>query len=673
MARILLSRRRLLPLIFAALLSLASPPVSFAQGGAPDLSQMSIEDLMRIEITSVARREQRAADVAAAVFVITADDIRRSGLTTIPELLRLAPGVDVAQINSSKWAVTVRGFNDLSANKLLVLVDGRSVYNLLFSGVLWDEPDVMLDDIDRIEVIRGPGAATWGANAVNGVINIVTKSSADTTGVLVRVRGGNADQQAAVRYGGIAGASRYRVHAQWTDRAASLLGSGTDANDASQAITTGFRFDRVTRPGELMLEGALTAGRTRALWQNFDPQTATLEPFSRDPSEAVGGHLLGRLTHTRANGGALQIQGFLDLANRDEPLADFSRRAFDLDTQYHATVGGRHDLVAGLGFRAVREHLAGHVGTTLDPAATTASLLTGFVQDEIALFENRLAITLGSQVQYDSESGAGVQPTARAIWKGLPRQRLWAAVSRALKTPALVDRGIRIDFPPQPDPSGLPVFVTTFGNPQAETEELVSVEGGYRIEVGTRGSIDATAFAGHYDHLVTQEPGAPIVALVPSPRVLVTTHAGNLLMATTRGFEIAASWAPTDFWRVDGNYSAFDIVPTRAAGSLDVAAATFDASAPRHKWHLRSSLSRGAHATVNLSVFRVGSLEELRVPAWTRVDLNAEWRFTSRLSAMVVGQNLLDEAHTEFSGARALLAETQVRRGAAVRLRWTFQ
>ena len=661
-------------LTFAALTSLAIPVAGFAQTATPDLSQVSIEDLMRIEVTSVSRREQRAADVASAVFVITADDIRRSGLITIPELLRLAPGVDVAQINGNKWAVTVRGFNGLRSNKLLVLVDGRSVYNRLFSGVLWDEPDVMLDDIDRIEVIRGSGAAIWGANAVNGVINIVTKSAADTLGGLVRVRGGTVSQQAAVRYGGTAGASRYRVYAQWTDRTESLLESGMGADDGSQAITTGFRLDRVTRPGELLLAGAFTAGRTRALWMNQDPQTATQEPVSRTPSEAMGGHLLGRLTHALGNGGAWQIQGFLDLANRDEPVAEFSRRTFDLDSQYHVTLGGRHDLVVGLGYRLAHEHFTGKGGFSLDPVASTAWLLTGFIQDEVAFLKDRLAVTLGTQIQYDAGSGAGagIQPTARVMWKGLPRQRLWAAVSRALKTPSLEDLGIRVDLLPQSGPSGLPVLVTVLGNPEAETEELVSVEAGYRVEVGTRGSIDVTAFAGHYDHLKTQEQAAPVFSLVPSPRVLVINTVGNQLEATTRGLEVAANWMATSFWRLDGNYSAFAITPT-AVGSLDAGAATFDASAPRHKWHIRSMLSMFTRATLNVSAYHASPLVALRVPAWTRLDVNAEWRFTPQVSVMVIGQNLLDDAHAEFSGAPSLLVGTQLRRSAAVRLRWTFR
>src|SRR6266545_1313387 len=255
---------RLLSLALCGLL--AVPTAGLAQTKIPDLAHVSIEDLMNIEITSASRKEQRAADVAAAVFVISQDDIRRSGMTTLPDVLRLAPGVDVAQINSNKWAVSVRGFNALYANKLLVLVDGRSIYNRIFSGVVWDTEDLMLDDIDRIEVIRGPGAALWGANAVNGVINIITKTAADTQGGLVRVDGGRFGEQGAVRYGGTLGSASYRLYSQWTGRDQSLITPGTGANDRSHSTTTGFRADWNIRPGAFTLEGDFTAGQARALW-----------------------------------------------------------------------------------------------------------------------------------------------------------------------------------------------------------------------------------------------------------------------------------------------------------------------------------------------------------------------------------------------------------------------
>lgn len=652
--------------------TLAVPTDLFAQSRAPDLSQVSIEDLMNIEITSASRKEQRAADVAAAVFVITHDDIRRSGMTNIPDLLRLAPGVNVAQINSNKWAVSVRGFNAMYANKLLVLVDGRSIYNRIFSGVLWDTEDLMIDDIDRIEVIRGPGAAMWGANAVNAVINIVTKATADTQGGLVRVEAGRAGEQAAIRYGGTLGAAKYRLYSQWSGRDQSLLAAGTRANDGSHNLTTGFRADWATQPDAFMVQGDFTAGQARALWSNLDPRTAEREPIANDPSAAQGGHLLGRWTRTRASGATVQVQSFVDIAGRQESLADYHRRVFDLDTQYHTRLGTRQDLVAGAGYRFSDETLDGHFGLSMIPSQSDSSLATAFVQDEIGFFGNRLALTLGSQVQYDSLAGAGVQPTARVMWKGLPRQRLWAATSRALRTPSLNERGIRVDYPPVPSGTGLPLFVSGLGNPAAETENLVDAEVGYRVEIGRAASIDVTAFGGRYDHLATHETAAPIVQFVPSPRILVTSHIGNELEATTRGVEIAGQWAPLPALRLDGSYTAFHVTPNLVAASQDPTAATSDGNAPRAQWQLRATFSPIARTTFNAAMFHVGRLEQMQVSAYTRADVSAEWRFTSGLSIVASGQNLFDAAHAEFAGTQSLLLSTQVPRSASLRLRWIF-
>ena len=659
--------------VFFGLIGLLVAPLPCsAQGQVPDLSQVSIEDLLSIEVTSASRKQQRAADVAAAVFVITHEDIRRSGMTSIPDLLRLAPGVDVAQINSNKWAVSVRGFNGLYANKLLVLVDGRSVYNRLFSGVVWDAQDLLLDDIERIEVIRGPGAALWGANAVNGVINIVTKATVDTHGGLVRVDAGGWGEQAAVRYGGTFGAGDYRLYSQWTGRDQSVLPSGTGADDASHSVTTGFRVDWAAQPGAFMLQGGFVAGTLRALFPNFNPQTAALEPIAKDPSESQGGYLLGRWTHTRANGASLQVQSFVDVTSRQEPLGDYSRRVADLDVQYHSALGAHHDLVAGAGYRFVHEGLGGAVGISLVPPEGNSSLVTAFVGDEIALAGNRLAVTLGSQVQYDSDAGAGVQPTARVMWTAFPRQRLWASTSRALRTPSLSERRIRLDYPPVPTASGLPLVVTLRGNPAAETETFVDAEAGYRIEVGTIGWVTATGFVGRYDHLQTVEPGIPSIQFVPSPYILVNTELSRLLGATTRGLEVVGHWAPVPAWHLEGSYTALRVTPHLDPTSRDPDAASEDGSAPGSQWQLRSALSLGPRATLNAALFHVGRLEQLDVAAYTRADINAEWQFTDRLSVTAIGQNLFHAAHAEFSGADPVVLTTQVARSASVRLRWTF-
>jgi iron complex outermembrane receptor protein len=341
--------------------------------------------------------------------------------------------------------------------------------------------------------------------------------------------------------------------------------------------------------------------------------------------------------------------------------------------QYHTALGAHQDLVAGAGYRFFDETFVGQVGFSLTPAEDTSSLSTAFVQDEIELLRNRLAVTVGSQVQYDSEVGAGLQPSARVMWKALPRQRLWASTSRALRTPSLYEQGLLVDFPPVPTASGLPLVVSTLGNPSAATETLVDGEAGYRLEIGTDASIDVTGFVGHYDHLRTQEVAAPVVQFVPSPQILVTTQFGNQLAATTRGLEVAGHWAPVPFWRLDGSYTAFHITPQLAATSQDPTAAQTDGSTPNNQWQVRSVFSPGTRAALDLAIFHVGRLEQLQVAAYTRADINAEWRFTSRLSAMVIGQNLFDAAHAEFGTTGSLLLATEVPRSASLRLRWTFR
>ncbi len=651
---------------------LAVPSPGLAQNAPPDLSQVSIEDLMNVQITSVSRKEQRADDAAAAVFVITQDDIRRSGMTSLPDVLRLAPGVDVAQINANKWAVSVRGFNSLYSNKLLVLVDGRSVYNRLFSGVLWDVEDLMLDDIDRIEVIRGPGAALWGANAVNGVINIVTKSAADTQGGLVRVDGGRVSEQAAARYGGTFGAASYRVYSQWTRRNESLLAPNTRANDASHSATTGFRVDWNTQPNAFVLEGAFTAGQQRALWFNLAPQTT--DPIQNTPSDSRGGHLLSRWTHTRANGASFEALSFVDIASREEPVGDYRRRAFGVDTQYHARLGGRQDLVAGVGYRFQEERFNGKAGTSLTPTESASSLVTAFAQDEFRFFEQRLAVTVGSQVQYDSDSGAGVQPTARVMWTGLPRQRLWAATSRALRTPSLTDRGIQLDYPLVQTAGGLPLAVTVRGNPGALTESLTDAEVGYRLDVARSASVDVTAFVGRYDQLQTQESSAPTFQPVPFPHLLVTSTFGNLLAATTRGVEVSGHWSPLPAWRVDGSYSVFGVTPHLAAASRDPTGR--DGRRERARRRSGSSSRRGHRDLARRSARRSSAWARstsfrsppIRGPTSPRSGSSA-----ASLSVMAIGQNLFDAAHAEFAGADSLLLSTEVPRSASLRLRWTFR
>jgi iron complex outermembrane receptor protein len=668
-------RGHIRPIVFAIVVGWGAE-VSAQRRPTPDLTRATIEDLMSITITSASRKEERAAEVAAAVYVITQDEIRRSGMKTLPDLLRLAPGVQVAQINANKWAVSVRGFNGLYANKLLVLVDGRSIYNHLFSGVLWDTEDLVVEDVERIEVIRGPGAAVWGANAMNGVINILTKSAADTKGTLVRAGGGTFDPaQVIARYGGSFGNTDYRVYSQWSGHGHSRLASGASANDQWRRATTGFRGDWRGGSRAFTLQGSVTNARANSLWVDFE-ESPSANPLSAidAPSLMNGGAVLGRWTQTRPNGGVVQVQSTVDLAQRDEPVGDYHRRTADVEVQYHTAIGGRHDLVTGGGYRLMHEQFVGRNGYSLTPATSNAGRVNVFAQDEIMLAARRLHLTLGAKVERDGLAGWGLQPTARVTWAVVPeRHYAWAATSRALRTPSLTDRGIRVDYPATTGAGPLPIRVSAFGSPDVRTEELSDVETGYRLELTSVATVAATAFYGRYQHLRTLEPQAPTVTVGPEgPYVSVPVRFGSLFGGNTSGLEVDAHWMPARWWRLDASYSAFRFTPRLDPASRDATTALFDGDASRHQWVVRSGVSVGRRAEVDLALFRVGRLADLSVPGYTRADARLEIPVTRRLTASVVAQNLFEAAHAEFGDGSGTLIRTLIPRGAHVQLAWRY-
>jgi iron complex outermembrane receptor protein len=659
---------------------LGAPTPVDAQVRPVDLTTVTIEDLMNIEITSASRKEQRADDVPGAVYVITREDIRRSGMTSVPDLLRLVPGVQVAQINSNKWAVSVRGFNNLASTKLLVLVDGRSIYNPLFSSVLWDTEDLMLEDVERIEVIRGPGGAVWGANAVNGVINIITRPAADTTGLLVRAGAGTFDGTgAAARYGRTTGSGAYRTFAQLSTHGDSALSPQTAANDHWRSLTSGFRGDWSAGHDAFMLQGSVSAGEQRPLWMNLNPSVA-IQARTVGASQTQVADALGRWTHTRGNGATLQLQSFVDVAHRRESVGEYRRQTVDLDTTYHTTLGPRHDLVAGGGYRYIAEAMDGGVGYSFFPSRAHEHLLNVFAQDEIALAGRRVELTLGAKLEHDAGVGLSVQPTARVMWRVAPAQHLWAAVSRAVRTPSLIDRGVRIEFPPAVQPAqpadpmaGIPLAITVLGNPAVQNEHLSSTEAGYRIDIGSRAAIDVAVFVGRYRNLQSTEPSAPSIAFPGGrPIVSVSTTTQNLLDAETRGAEISARVNPSSTWQLDGTFSAFHFTPHPDPGSHDPVAAVADGDAPAYEWRGHSALSLGPRAQADVLLFYVGALGRLGVPAYTRADVRFEWKLTPQLSAVVQGQNLLSPAHAEFVMDARTMASTLMPRSGSVRLTWRY-
>ncbi len=395
-----------------------------------DLKDMSLEQLLNVEVTTVSRRQSTLAQSPAAIFVITQDDIHRTGATSIPEALRLAPGMEVAQVDSSTWAISARGFNGTAANKLLVQMDGRSLYTPLFSGVFWDVQDTMMEDIDRIEVIRGPAGALWGANAVNGIVNIITKSAEDTQGLLVTGGGGTQERGfAGVRYGWKLNDDAYaRVYVKHFERGETLFPNGNGARDDWDMTQTGFRID--TQPStadHFTIQGDVYAG---------DRFASSFVSGLADDTDLSGGNLLGRWTHSLGNGGDLSLQMYFDNTHRDIPnVFRENRDTADIDFQHHIPIGTHQDFTWGLAYRASYDKIGNTASLAFIPDHQTLQWYSIFAQDEIQLIKDRLRLTVGAKIEHNDFTGVEVQPNARLLWMIDKRQSLWTAVSRACARP----------------------------------------------------------------------------------------------------------------------------------------------------------------------------------------------------------------------------------------------
>jgi iron complex outermembrane recepter protein len=632
-----------------------------------DLARASLEELLNIKITSAERREQRADEVPAAVFVITQDDIRRSGMTKLPELFRLVPGMQTAQINANEWAVAVRGFNSLYSDKLLVLIDGRSLYNRGFSGVFWDEQNLMVSDIDRIEVIRGPGGTTWGANAVNGVINIITKSASDTKGTAVDVSAGTFENAAgAIRYGGSAGALDYRVSTRWSDHEAGVNADRSRAGDQWSALATGARVDWSRGPNSVMAQASYMDTRARPQWLNTPSLFAP--PTTEGVSEIDEATVLGRWTH-RGAGSMFQLQAFRTVSSRDESTMDGTERTTDLDVLYQRSIGSRHDLVLGGGVRESGLSTVSSLQTSI--AGDEARVYNGFVQDEFSV-RRAVKLTLGSKLEHDTYAGWGLLPSARVMWEVAGSQRVWAAVSRARRTPSAAYRSLNINAGVFPGDNGVPVAVRLIGNLNYKSEELVAWEGGYRIQLGPTASIDVAGFHGRYDNSTSVEPLMPTFEFVPVPHVLAVVQYGNMLNVESQGLEVTGRWSPAPAWRLDGSYSAAHFRSRLDPGSQDAFSAAFDGAAPAHQWQLHSTTQIGSRVQVDGALYYVGRLRQLDVPAYTRGDARLEVKLTRQFTVVAVGQNLFQPVHREFSDLNLGLVGSGVPRSGRLQLQARF-
>lgn len=622
------------------------------------LKKLSLEELSQIEVTTPSREPEKAFDTPAAVFVITGDDIRRSGVTSIPEALRMAPGVEVARIDANHWSVGIRGFGSRLTRDVLVLVDGRTVYTPLFDGTYWEVQDTLLEDVDRIEVIRGPGGTIWGPNAVNGVIDVITKSSKDTHGAFVSAGGGNEEQGFVnARYGGGDGKNfDYRLYGKSFTRGPEDHANGQNFDDW-RSVQGGFRMDwSGASRGNFTLQGDIY---DEVAGESVQAETYTA-PYSRVVNANVllsGGNVLGRWEKKIREGNDIQLQVYYDRTSRLEPILGEVRNTADVDFIQHLLLRGRQKVSWGLGARVdpVRdtEIVSGVAFTSPN---RVDYLLTAFIEDEIGLVKDRLSLTLGTKLLRTNFTGkVSPQPSARLALTPDGRQTLWAAFTHAIRTPSDSEENFNL-LGYAGTIAGLPFFARFNANANFAPEQLNGSELGYRRLLGKKVYVDLAGFYNHYHNLFSEDiTGAPFVETDPGPvHLLEPGEVGNGLLATTKGIEIAPEWRPTSFWRLTGSYSYLHMDVYKAPGSTDFGSApAIQGSSPGHQIMVQSAFDLSKVLKLDLNFRHISALpgqSPAAVPAYSTADIRLAWQLNRQIELSFVGMNLLQPSHFEDGG-----------------------
>ena len=658
-----------------ALASLAGP--AWPQQVPPqDLTKMSLEDLMNIEITSVSKRAESLSRTAAAASVITQRDIQQSGAMNLPDVLRMAPGVNVAQISANKWAISIRGMNGLYSHVLLVLLDGRIVYSTASGGVYWDVLDFPLEDIERIEVVRGPGGAMWGSNAVNGVVSIITKKASATRGTLAVTGGGTLTPEfGTLQYGAGAGKSTdYRVFAKYFNQEQSPGLTRAAGADGWHVLRGGFRIDSVASARDrLTIEGDLYDGREGITGSVLPSITAPALQQTDLKVNVSGGFLQGVWDHTYSRRSDTSVQLSYDRSARHNVLNE-KRGTFDLTFQHHIAVRARHDIVWGFEARISRSTSQGSLFASLQPPDNRADLFGAFLQDEIALSANRLYLTLGAKVEHSNYSRFNAMPTARLAWTPTNHQTLWTAISRAVRTPSVADASIRLNFKGVPGPGGVPALVSLIGNPNTKDENLFAVEAGYRATLSGRLSIDVTAYYNHYTKQRAQQPAATFFESTPAPPHFVfPTRFQNIMHGEAHGWESVVQWRVSDRWTLRPGYAFEQVHMHLQPGSASSSSVSVtEGSAPVNSAQLRSNLALPHGLSWDASAYFVGRIANPVVPSYTRLDTSLSWQAQERLSLSLVGQNLIKDRHIEYFDIQRSVATTFVKRSAYAKATLTF-
>jgi iron complex outermembrane receptor protein len=664
------------PLLFLLIFTSGLVAISWAdpsqpiQGGGEPLKQLSLAQLGDVEVTTVSKEPEEVWKTPAAVFVITQDDIRKSGATSIPDVLRLVPGVEVAQVDGDHWSIGIRGFGAALASKLLVLIDGRSVYTPLFAGVYWQVQATPLEDIERIEVIRGPGGTIWGANAVDGVINIITKSTKNTQGSMLSLGGGNVDQGTGTfRYGGGNGRGfNYRIYGMGFTRGPQFHSDGRNFDDWRMG-QTGFRTDWDKGPSDTFtFQGDAydeIAGETTTYALYSPPSQVTVDANA----ELTGGNLLARWKRVLNDRSDFQVQAYFDRTNHFEPEFHETRDTFDIDFLHHLTLPKQQNFLWGLGARVSPSNLVQTVPTIdFEPHRLTDQVYSGFLQDEISFFSRRLSLTVGSKFEHNSYNGLDVQPSARLLWNRTPRQSFWTSVTRAVRTPSRIDDDVSLtDFATA---TPLPIYLRVDGNRNFRSEKLIAYEAGFRTLVTSHLYLDLALFYNDYRDLYSWQVGAPFLEDSPPPQhAIIPLLTSNGIRGSAKGFEITPDWKPISWWELKTSYSHLEMNMKDGPGSNDpTSAANYEGSSPKHQVVIQSFVKLPKKLEFEQSYRYVSALSAQLVKSYSTGDTRFAWQATSQFELSVVGRNLLQPQHSEFGGDPGALVG--IKRSVYAKITW---
>ncbi len=663
------------------LLILWSTNASSGKPGDNQFLELSIEELMNVKVTTVSRRAQKLSEVASAIFVITQDDIRRSGATSIPDALRMAPGVQVDRVSTGQWAISIRGFNGVFANKLQVLMDGRSVYNPLFSGVLWEQQDTLIEDIERIEVIRGPAATVWGANAVNGVINIITKKASETQGTLLSAGGGSFEHGFfGARYGGkINEETPFRVYAKGFTRDNTISPESANRHDQWHSARGGFRLDHTSGIDQFTAQGDIYFN---SLGNTLDSNTSRFLHLQNSAirGNQEGGNIRFRWDRVYSERASIMLQTYYDRNTYQfHSVGKSDAESFDIDFQHRFPLFNQHDVIWGANYRLYHNKLFETLLTSATPRERTHHQFSGFIRDDIALVPDRLLFSLGTRLDHNEFSGLEVQPNARLMWTPNTQNSIWLSISRAVRIPSRGENDItynagQIQSVPGIPTLPIPISIIMNGANNFGSEKLLAYELGFRHQFSSRASIDISGFVNDYSHLRDLSFGALSFSTGLPRELILPLLVNNRATALTYGVEVSTDWKPTNRWRLQGNYSFLDINITsnELLKTFDPTTGGAAQTNPQHQASLRSNYDISDRLQLNLWLRYTSAIGFYNIPGYVTMDTKLAFKPVKDVELFLVGQNLFSEYHREFVSDTIPWVPAAIARGIYAGARWQF-